>query len=265
MSSSPDVQPNWHYASNGEKRGPISLVEMKKLISSGQLRPTAFVWSDGMKEWKPARDVSDLQPFLSSQPPLGVDAIKEKAIGAVGRVGGLIKATSDAYLAVKDDWADDRITELIGENETILFRAKGRVETRPPSLFGTVFFWIGYFAINYMSFLYTLRARITAQLVFTNRRVLVLTNNAVLFPLWKFECTQSAVDHVIRNEHIASVAPAIKRSFWIIKTVGVTIETVGGSKITFNGLSMTDFSKVKRSLNSLLSDDVQSTQLLNRE
>ena len=60
MSSASDVPPSWYYASNGEKRGPISLDEMKALAASGRLRPTDVVWADGMQEWKPARDVSDL-------------------------------------------------------------------------------------------------------------------------------------------------------------------------------------------------------------
>ena len=257
MSSESNVQSVWHYTSNGERRGPIALDELKEMATSGRLRTTDKVWTDGMKDWQPARDVSELQPLFPKETSFDVDAYKEKAQVAANRVGGLIKATSDAYLAAKDDWADERLAGLIGDGETVLFRAKGRVETRPPSLFGTIAFWVGYIAINYYSFIFTLRARITAQLIFTNRRVFVLTNNAILFPLWKFECTQSAIDLVIRKDHVASIAPAIKRSFWIIKTVGVTIETVGGSKITFNGLSMPDFCEAKRCLNALVSDEFQ--------
>jgi hypothetical protein len=50
----------WYYTSNGQQQEPVSAGELKRLASSGTLRPTDLVWKDGMAEWTAAGTVKGL-------------------------------------------------------------------------------------------------------------------------------------------------------------------------------------------------------------
>jgi hypothetical protein len=68
--SPPPLPPKkqWHYASDGERRGPVTSSEMSSLISSGQVTRTTLVWSEGMGDWKQAAQTDLLNS--STPPPL---------------------------------------------------------------------------------------------------------------------------------------------------------------------------------------------------
>jgi hypothetical protein len=51
---------DWYYAKDNKQFGPVNPAELKRLSQSGDLRPEDFVWTDGMKEWSPARKVKGL-------------------------------------------------------------------------------------------------------------------------------------------------------------------------------------------------------------
>jgi hypothetical protein len=50
----------WHYAKGGQKHGPLSFEEIRRLAGSGELAPDDLVWTDGMDQWAPARSVQGL-------------------------------------------------------------------------------------------------------------------------------------------------------------------------------------------------------------
>jgi hypothetical protein len=50
----------WYYAENGTQRGPVSLEQLQSLVQSGTVKPTDLVWRDGMTDWMPAGQVSEL-------------------------------------------------------------------------------------------------------------------------------------------------------------------------------------------------------------
>ncbi len=58
---------NWHYATGGEKHGPITAPQLKQLVMSGQLSPDDLVWRDDMKEWRKASSVKGLFPDQRSE------------------------------------------------------------------------------------------------------------------------------------------------------------------------------------------------------
>lgn len=62
----PEIQ--WFLYQNETQTGPYAAQELKRLSSSGQLTPGAFVWHDKFTEWKPYADV----PELKSAPPTSV-------------------------------------------------------------------------------------------------------------------------------------------------------------------------------------------------
>jgi GYF domain 2 len=52
---------NWYYTSNGERQGPVSLVELEALSHRGRLDPQKdLVWTDGMTDWKLCGQVEGL-------------------------------------------------------------------------------------------------------------------------------------------------------------------------------------------------------------
>lgn len=58
-----DVQPaRWWHLQGEEQIGPIGLDDARALVSDGTIRPETYVWSDGMPDWLPAREVPALTP-----------------------------------------------------------------------------------------------------------------------------------------------------------------------------------------------------------
>jgi hypothetical protein len=58
----------WFYTNNGEKKGPVPILELQQLAASGQLQPTDLVGRPGMHLWIPAADARAL--FRAARPEL---------------------------------------------------------------------------------------------------------------------------------------------------------------------------------------------------
>ena len=54
----------WHYAINGESKGPVAQTTIRELIGMGQLTETDLIWREGMQEWKPASSVPIFNSFF---------------------------------------------------------------------------------------------------------------------------------------------------------------------------------------------------------
>ena len=59
----------WYYSFNGEKFGPVSLEELRRLAADGVLAPHDLVWKPGQPDWQRAAAVPEL-PFAQEPPPL---------------------------------------------------------------------------------------------------------------------------------------------------------------------------------------------------
>ena len=55
----------WYAQLGGQRYGPVSEDEMKSWIAQGRVRPTDFVWSEGMPNWV-AAGVAFAQPGVAS-------------------------------------------------------------------------------------------------------------------------------------------------------------------------------------------------------
>lgn len=62
----PDVQ--WYIARDGRQYGPVSAVEMAKLVELNHLKPTDLLWRPGFADWRPALTV-----FPAAVPPPALD------------------------------------------------------------------------------------------------------------------------------------------------------------------------------------------------
>ena len=56
----------WYYAAGDEQAGPVTLLELRGMISGGQLHSDDLVWKDGMADWEPISNVRELNLLTRS-------------------------------------------------------------------------------------------------------------------------------------------------------------------------------------------------------
>ena len=59
----------WYYAENDEQQGPVSLAEMRRLVSENRIHPDDLVWCEGMDDWSPAGEIAALREVKSKPKP----------------------------------------------------------------------------------------------------------------------------------------------------------------------------------------------------
>lgn len=59
----PAAEQQWYHEHEGERCGPISFDELRRLVAAGQLQRCNLVWSPGMAEWTPASQIDKLFPL----------------------------------------------------------------------------------------------------------------------------------------------------------------------------------------------------------
>ncbi len=65
-------EPKWFYGRGGQQTGPLSVAEMRELVTCGQISATDMVWREGMPTWIPANQAADLMPQSASAAPATV-------------------------------------------------------------------------------------------------------------------------------------------------------------------------------------------------
>lgn len=63
---------NWFYAKNGSQQGPLSTDEIKSRIAMGEIGPDDLAWCEGMADWMPVGQISQLKveaPVREDLPP----------------------------------------------------------------------------------------------------------------------------------------------------------------------------------------------------
>jgi uncharacterized RDD family membrane protein YckC len=56
------TKPTWHYTVGEEQYGPVTLLELRKLVASGDVLETDLVWKEGMPDWTAVIDLDELKP-----------------------------------------------------------------------------------------------------------------------------------------------------------------------------------------------------------
>lgn len=59
----------WYYGTQGQQQGPVTEEALRQLMAQGVVTRETLVWRDGLLEWKPMGEVSELLA-----PPLGAAA-----------------------------------------------------------------------------------------------------------------------------------------------------------------------------------------------
>jgi hypothetical protein len=105
------VAENWYFVRGGIRHGPVSGKDLKRLAQFGELLPVDLVWTEGMKDWKPARRIKDLFPTQSAADvraiPATSDGVAPPAVPLhfldhlIGHLRSMSSATDFAYFGAK--------------------------------------------------------------------------------------------------------------------------------------------------------------------
>ncbi len=55
------IMADWFYGKDNAQHGPVSDLEVRNLISTGQITQDTIIWREGMTDWLPMKDVPDFQ------------------------------------------------------------------------------------------------------------------------------------------------------------------------------------------------------------
>ena len=72
QAATPPPMPNqvmYHYASNGQQMGPVSIDRLKELFASRTVNKDSLVWKQGMQNWEALKEVEELKSFLGGNTP----------------------------------------------------------------------------------------------------------------------------------------------------------------------------------------------------
>jgi hypothetical protein len=56
----PPMDAEWYYQQHGQNHGPVTWDRLQRLAAEGRLLPDQLIWKEGMPEWKPVREFSEL-------------------------------------------------------------------------------------------------------------------------------------------------------------------------------------------------------------
>ena len=72
QSTTPPPMPTqvlYHYASNGQQMGPVSIDKLKELFANRTINKDSLVWKQGMQNWAALKEVEELKSFLGGNTP----------------------------------------------------------------------------------------------------------------------------------------------------------------------------------------------------
>ena len=79
MNKKNDEINNWYYELGGERKGPVSTDEIRKLLDSNTLTRNSLLWQKGLSDWVPAAQTSFIED-IDNPPPLRGLAVKNTII-----------------------------------------------------------------------------------------------------------------------------------------------------------------------------------------
>lgn len=91
----------WYIARDGKQYGPVSAVEMAKLVELKHIKPTDLVWRPGFTDWRPALAVFPAAPEAASTsaPPAPQVGAQPAAAASGGRADGSGRGAAPAKQA----------------------------------------------------------------------------------------------------------------------------------------------------------------------
>jgi hypothetical protein len=68
----------WYYARNGQQHGPVSKEELEALMAQGSVKPSDYVWTQGMAAWERASRAAALGGASTPEPPPDAPALPDE-------------------------------------------------------------------------------------------------------------------------------------------------------------------------------------------
>jgi hypothetical protein len=97
--AAPHVSPSeWHIEENGQPKGPYTFIELQKMLRTGAIQPSNYVWRDGMADWVPAEAVNGLVDSV------GTFSQAAKLAGAQSKGHGSLDAQTVSSLSASRGW-----------------------------------------------------------------------------------------------------------------------------------------------------------------
>ena len=62
------AQQDWFYEASGQRKGPISALELRQMAVAGGITPATLVWREGLSQWSPAKAIRGLFPPDAATP-----------------------------------------------------------------------------------------------------------------------------------------------------------------------------------------------------
>lgn len=137
---------------------------------------------------------------------------------------------------MRPKWTDTRINRILNDDENIIFEASGRVESKPPSGIGAIFYWMSYIFINYIALFFTARYVNTAYLIVTDKRIIIMSNTNWKFPFWIVDLSYKHHDYIIYRDKISSFNSFESKILWVLSSKGFLIESIGSLSMIINGV-----------------------------
>lgn len=63
------MQDEWWYSVGDARKGPVSIDVLRAMLLEGKVAQSTLVWKEGLKEWAPLSEISDLQQVVRAVPP----------------------------------------------------------------------------------------------------------------------------------------------------------------------------------------------------
>lgn len=57
---------DWFYGKDNTQHGPVSDLEIRNLVTSGQIDMNTVIWKEGMTDWIPMKDVPEFSPAVGN-------------------------------------------------------------------------------------------------------------------------------------------------------------------------------------------------------
>ncbi len=78
----------WYYAESGQQIGPYSEHEMQSLLEHGKIQPETPVWKNGMANWQPVSEMTELANAVAKATAPEAQAVPADEEGAHLKLGG---------------------------------------------------------------------------------------------------------------------------------------------------------------------------------
>jgi hypothetical protein len=103
----------WYYAEGDKSVGPLSLADLKAVLSGVSNAKSTLVWRDGFSSWVKAENVPDLAPYLVKPPPLPTSPLHMSQQVTVPKSPTVVGETPSMHASLETNKANPQTRSVI--------------------------------------------------------------------------------------------------------------------------------------------------------